>query len=71
MDIDRINDLIDRLRALRRELDELLAEAKALDVELDEGSIMERLGYYEGLAAVCRKADREALSRAYERMALR
>ncbi len=71
MDIDKINDRIERLRALKDDLEELMEEARALDVDPDMGSIMELLGYCEGLAAIYYEADREALSRAYERMALR
>lgn len=67
MDID---ERIDRLRALKRDLQDAEEEARALDVELDMKAIMHELGLAEGAAALLREADREALSRAFERMAL-
>lgn len=69
MDIDRINERLDRLHSLRRDLIELIEEAKALDVELEMGAIMKEIGLCNGWAAVLNEADQEALRRAYERMA--
>lgn len=70
MDIDRINDRIEALRELKSRLEDLEEDARKLDVELDMGSIMHALGLVEGAAALYYEADREALCRAYERMAL-
>lgn len=69
MDIDRINDRLERLRDLRLRLSEVEEEAKALNVEPEMGAIMEEIGLCEGWAAIWYEADQEALRRAYERMA--
>jgi hypothetical protein len=70
MDIDRINDRIDALNELRTALEKVQEEAQYLGVEPEMGAIMQELGTLEGMAALFYEADREALSRAFERMAL-
>lgn len=70
MDIDKLNDRIDALRELKSRLEDLEEDARELDVELDMGSIVHALGLAEGMAALYYEADREALSRAFERMAI-
>lgn len=70
MDIDRINDRIDALNELRTALEKVQEEAQYLGVEPEMGAIMQELGTLEGMAALFHEADREALSRAFERMAL-
>lgn len=70
MDIDRINDRIDALNELRRNLIEVQEEAQHLGVEPEMGAIMQELGTLEGMAALYNEKDRAALSRALERMAL-
>jgi hypothetical protein len=70
MDIDRINDRIDALNELRRNLIEVQEEAQHLGVEPEMGAIMQELGTLEGMAALYNDADRETLRRAMERMAL-
>ena len=70
MDIDRLNDRIDALKELRRNLIEVQEEAQHLGVEAEMGAVMQELGVLEGMAALYYEADREALSRAFERMAM-
>lgn len=70
MDIDQINDRIDALNDLRTALEKVQEEAQYLGVEPEMGAIMQELGTLEGMAALFYEADREALSRAFERMAL-
>jgi hypothetical protein len=70
MDIDRINDRIDALNELRTALEKVQEEAQYLGVEPEMGAIMQELGTLEGMAALFYETDREALSRAFERMAL-
>ena len=70
MDIDKINDRIERLDTLKSDLEELMEEARELGVELEMGEIMRELGNLAGMAALYYEADREALSRAFERMAM-
>jgi hypothetical protein len=70
MDIDQINDRIDALNELRTALEKVQEEAQYLGVEPEMGAIMQELGTLEGMAALFYEADREALSRAFERMAL-
>lgn len=70
MDIDWINDRIDALNELRTALEKVQEEAQYLGVEPEMGAIMQELGTLEGMAALFYEADREALSRAFERMAL-
>ena len=70
MDIDRLNDRIDALKELRMKIAEVEEEARALGVEAEMGAVMQELGVREGMAARYYAADREALSRAFERMAM-
>ena len=70
MDIDWINERIERLRELRRNLIEVQEEAQHLGVEPEMSAVMQELGVLEGMAALCYEADREALRRAFERMAM-
>lgn len=70
MDIDLINDRIDALNELRRNLIEVQEEAQHLGVEPEMGAIMQELGALEGMAALYNEKDRAAISRALERMAL-
>lgn len=70
MDIDQINDRIDALNELRTALEKVQEEAQYLGVEPEMGAIMQELGTLEGMAALFYEADQEALSRAFERMAL-
>lgn len=70
MDIDQINDRIDALNELRTALEKVQEEAQYLGVEPEMSAIMQELGTLEGMAALYNEADREALSRAFERMAL-
>jgi hypothetical protein len=70
MDIDLINDRIDALNELRRNLIEVQEEAQHLGVEPEMGAIMQELGTLEGMAALYYEEDRAAISRALERMAL-
>ena len=70
MDIDWINERIERLRELRRNLIEVQEEAQHLGVEPEMGAIMQELGTLEGMAALYNEKDRAAISRAFERMAM-
>jgi len=70
MDIDRLNDRIDALKELRMKIAEVEEEARALGVEAEMGAVMQELGTLEGMAALYYEEDREALSRAFERMAM-
>ena len=70
MDIDWINERIERLRELRRNLIEVQEEAQHLGVEPEMSAVMQELGVLEGMAALYYEADREALRRAFERMAM-
>ena len=70
MDIEQINDRIDALNELRTALEKVQEEAQYLGVEPEMGAIMQELGTLESMAALFYEADREALSRAFERMAL-
>ena len=70
MDIDLINDRIDALNELRRNLIEVQEGAQHLGVEPEMSAIMQELRTLEGMAALYNEKDRAAISRALERMAL-
>lgn len=70
MDIDQLNDRIDALKELRMKIAEVEEEARALGVDAEMGAVMQELGVLEGMAALYYEADRKALRRAFERMAM-
>lgn len=70
MDIDRLEDEIEELREIRRELMELYDRAAEVNVELDEAEITKRIEAGEKLAEAYRRADTDALKRMYEVMCL-